>query len=111
MQSLLMKVLLDNPKLFNLLNASNQSEFPHFLIGPRRGTLSPWSSKTSEIIQNVGITGVQSIEKYFGYFVDGATEISELVLTNLFDRMTKKFFIRQKIYLIQQWHQTEGHCN
>ena len=92
MQSLLMKVLLDNPKLFNLLNASNQSEFPHFLIGPRRGTLSPWSSKTSEIIQNVGITGVQSIEKYFGYFVDGATEISELVLTNLFDRMTQEVF-------------------
>ena len=82
----------DNPKLFNLLNASNQSEFPHFLIGPRRGTLSPWSSKTSEIIQNVGITGVQSIEKYFGYFVDGATEISELVLTSLFDRMTQEVF-------------------
>ena len=92
MQSLLMRVLQINSKLFNLLNAANQSEFPHFLIGPRRGTLSPWSSKTSEIIQNVGISGVQSIEKYFGYFVDGATEISELVLTNLFDRMTQEVF-------------------
>ena len=86
----------DNSKLFNLLNAADQSEFPHFLIGPRRGTLSPWSSKTSEIIQNVGISGVQSIEKYFGYFVDGTTKISELVLTNLFDRMTQEVFYKQE---------------
>ena len=83
-------------KLLNLLNAANQSKSPHFLIGPRRGTLSPWSSKTSEIIQNVGISGVQSIEKYFGYFLDGATEIRELVLTNLFDRMTQEVFYEQE---------------
>ena len=82
----------DHSKLLNLLNAANQSKSPHFLIGPRKGTFSPWSSKTSEIIQNVGISGVQSIEKYFGYFVDGAIEIRELVLTNLFDRMTQEVF-------------------
>ena len=40
----------------------------------------------------LAFSGVQSIEKYFGYFVDGATEISELVLTNLFDRMTQEVF-------------------
>ncbi len=82
----------DHSKLLNLLNAANQSKSAHFLIGPRKGTFSPWSSKTSEIIQNVGISGVQSIEKYFGYFVDGVTEISELVLTSLFDRMTQEVF-------------------
>ena len=82
----------DNSKLLNLLNAATQSVSPHFFIGPRAGTLSPWSSKTSEIIKNVGINGVQGIEKYFGYFVDGATEIGELFITNLFDRMTQDVF-------------------
>ena len=83
-------------KLLSLLNAANQSDSPQFFIGPRKGTLSPWSSKTSEIIENVGISGVQSIEKYFGYFVDGATEISKLVIIDLFDRMTQEVFYKQK---------------
>ena len=86
----------DNSKLLNLLNAATQSASPHFFIGPRAGTLSPWSSKTSEIIKNVGINGVQDIEKYFGYFVDGTTEIGELVITNLFDRMTQDVFFNQE---------------
>ena len=42
------------------------------------------------------IGALASIEKYFGYFVDGATEISELVLTNLFDRMTQDVFYEQE---------------
>ena len=78
--------------LLNLLNATEQSQAPHFFIGPRAGIISPWSSKTKEIIANVHIQGVQSIERYFGYFIDGATDISELIITDLYDRMTQAVF-------------------
>ena len=82
-------------KLFELLNAQNQSKIPQFLVGPRAGTISPWSSKTKEIIVNVGIKDIFSIERYFGYFVEGVSEIHELMLTNLFDRMTQEIFYHQ----------------
>ena len=82
-------------KLLNLLNAVSQSKTPNFFIGPRAGTISPWSSKTKEIIDNVSIQGVHSIERYFGYFLEGSTEEEELIITNLFDRMTQEVFYDQ----------------
>ena len=60
----------DHVKLFKLLRVDEPHELPSFFIGPRSGTLSPWASKTSEIITNVGIEGVLSLEKYFGYFIN-----------------------------------------
>ena len=89
----------NHTKLLSLLKAANQSQTPHFLIGPRAGTISPWSSKTKEIIENVSIQGVLSIEKYFGYFVEGTKEINELIITNLFDRMTQEVFYHQEALL------------
>ena len=55
----------DHAKLFELLRADEALNLPDFFIGPRSGTLSPWASKTIEIITNVGIEGVLSLEKYF----------------------------------------------
>ena len=60
----------DHSKLLELLNSSEPSNIPNFFIGPRSGTISPWASKTSEIIANVGIQGVKRIEKYVGYFLE-----------------------------------------
>jgi hypothetical protein len=54
------------------------SNLPNFFIGPRPGTLSPWASKTSEIITNVGIEGVLRIEKYVGYFFDNHIFMSRI---------------------------------
>ena len=82
----------DNNKLLELLNAKEESRFPNLLIGPRSGTISPWSSKTIEIIENVGIKGINSIERYFGYFIEGTEDITTLKLTCLFDRMTQEIF-------------------
>ena len=59
----------DHLKLLELLKSNEPSNLPNFFIGPRSGTISPWASKTSEIITNVGIQGVLRIEKYLGYFI------------------------------------------
>lgn len=83
----------DHEKLSELLNCQESLDLPNFFVGPRSGTISPWSSKTSEIINNVGIQGIHSIEKYFGYFINGNTENNNLNLLSLFDRMTQQVFM------------------
>ena len=82
----------DYTKLFELLNAQETSDLPNFFVGPRSGTISPWSSKTNEIISNVGIKGVLSIEKYLGYFINKDIQTVDLDLSCLFDRMTQEIF-------------------
>ena len=86
----------DHAKLFELLRADEPHELPSFFIGPRSGTLSPWASKTSEIITNVGIEGVLSLEKYFGYFINENIHVKDLDLSCLFDRMTQEVFMSEK---------------
>ena len=83
----------DQAKLFKLLNCRESTNLPNFFIGPRPGTISPWASKTSEIIANVGIQGVNRIEKYVGYFFDNHISVANLNLLSLFDRMTQEVFI------------------
>ena len=82
----------DHLKLLELLKSNEPSNLPNFFIGPRSGTISPWASKTSEIITNVGIQGVLSIEKYLGYFVNNNISATDLNLSCLFDRMTQEVF-------------------
>jgi len=82
----------DYSKLFELLNSQETSNLPNFFVGPRPGTISPWASKTSEIIFNVGIEGVHSIEKYFGFFINKNIKTADLDLSCLFDRMTQEVF-------------------
>ena len=86
----------DHLKLLELLNSNEPSNLPNFFIGPRSGTISPWASKTSEIIANVGIQGVKRIEKYVGYFVSNNSALANLSLSCLFDRMTQEVFMNSK---------------
>ena len=86
----------DHLKLLELLNSNEPSNLPNFFIGPRSGTISPWASKTSEIIANVGIQGVKRIEKYVGYFVNNNSALANLSLSCLFDRMTQEVFMNSK---------------
>ena len=86
----------DYAKLSELLNSKKPSNLPDFFIGPRSGTISPWASKTNEIITNVGILGVLSIEKYLGYFFDNNISAADMNLSYLFDRMTQQVFINAK---------------
>ncbi len=88
----IVKDFSDHSKLFELLDSHIASDSPNFFVGPRSGTISPWASKTNEIISNVGIRGVLSIEKYFGYFINKDIQMIDLDLSCLFDRMTQEIF-------------------
>ena len=83
----------DHVKLLELLSSKESTRLPNFFVGPRSGTISPWASKTREIIINVGIQDVHSVEKYLGYFIKEDISSSNLDLTCLFDRMTQEIFM------------------
>ena len=65
------------------------------LVTPRPGTISPWSSKASDILRNCGIPGLRRIERGIAYRVcdpDGALLSPELLVAIrplLHDRMTE----------------------
>jgi phosphoribosylformylglycinamidine synthase len=43
-----------------------------FWVVPRLGTISPWSSKATDIIQNCGLAGVERVERGIAYRLPGA---------------------------------------
>ncbi|SVC55824.1 uncharacterized protein METZ01_LOCUS308678, partial [marine metagenome] len=64
-----------------------------FLIVPRLGTISPWSSKATDIARICGLTVVRRIERGIRYTVAGNRAIDGVVLAEiaaqLHDRMTE----------------------
>ncbi|MDN3557385.1 phosphoribosylformylglycinamidine synthase [Halomonas maura] len=64
-----------------------------FLVVPRIGTQSPWSSKATDIAHNCGLTQVQRLERGIAYRVSFAGTLSEAafetVTALLHDRMTE----------------------
>ncbi|MGC3874933.1 phosphoribosylformylglycinamidine synthase [Halomonas sp. GXIMD04776] len=64
-----------------------------FLVVPRLGTLSPWSSKATDIVRNCGLTQVHRIERGIAYRVNLRGVLSEeafdAIIATLHDRMTE----------------------
>jgi len=64
-----------------------------FLVVPRPGTISPWSSKATEILRRCGLSPVLRVERGVEYGIRWASELSfrqrELVRALLHDRMTQ----------------------
>lgn len=67
-----------------------------FLVVPRPGTISPWSSKATDILHNCGLHGVQRIERGVAYYIRTDAPVEEAtkkVLADLLhDRMTEAVF-------------------
>jgi len=63
------------------------------VVVPRPGTISPWSSKATDIVQNCGLASVRRIERGIAFQVEVSAPLSEselLVLDGfLHDRMTQ----------------------
>jgi phosphoribosylformylglycinamidine synthase len=57
-----------------------------YLVVPRLGTISPWSSKASDIAHNCGLGGVKRIERGTAFYIEGAEKD---VSASLHDRMTQ----------------------
>ena len=65
------------------------------LVTPRPGTISPWSSKSTDIAHNCGLAKVERLERGIAYYVTGETlnESQEKALNNLlYDRMMESIF-------------------
>ena len=67
-----------------------------FLVTPRPGTISPWSSKASDIAHNCGLTQVKRLERGIAYYVQTKGELSAAqrneVAALLHDRMMEVVF-------------------
>ncbi len=64
-----------------------------FIVVPRVGTISPWSSKATEIAQRCGLTNILGIERGIVYTLTGLAHIdpseSQQISALLHDRMTQ----------------------
>ncbi|MFI8375102.1 phosphoribosylformylglycinamidine synthase [Pseudomonas helleri] len=62
-----------------------------FLVLPRFGTISPWSSKASDIARNCGLAKIQRLERGIAFYVAGqfSEAEAELIASALHDRMTQ----------------------
>lgn len=59
------------------------------LVVPRFGTISPWSSKATDIVHNTGLHKVKRVERGVAYYLSGINELSDSVKSALFDRMVE----------------------
>ena len=64
-----------------------------FLVVPRPGTVSPWSSKATDIVHNAGLTSVKRVERGVAYYVATSRPLDEearaRVAAHLHDRMVE----------------------
>ncbi|MFY0676251.1 MAG: phosphoribosylformylglycinamidine synthase [Neptuniibacter sp.] len=64
-----------------------------FLVVPRPGTISPWSSKATDIAHNCGLESIKRLERGIAYYVQSASPLSDadqqVIADQLFDRMVE----------------------
>ncbi len=63
----------------------------HFWVLPRPGTLSPWSSKATDILHTCGLQAVERIERGIEYCITSSIPLAprRRLLRPLYDRMTE----------------------
>lgn len=85
-------------KLLNSRPPQAQATSGHifFLVTPRPGTISPWSSKATDIAHHCGLDAVERIERGVAFYIQTKQAISpeqqKLVQAVLHDRMTEAVF-------------------
>ncbi len=76
------------------------AEIEGFMVSPRKGTISPWSSKASDIFHNCGLSEIRRVER--GVMYELVTEAGEVltpetagsVLSVVHDRMTEGVYVQ-----------------
>jgi phosphoribosylformylglycinamidine synthase len=70
--------------------AANRDGGTLYLVVPRPGTISPWSSKATDIVHNSGIEAVKRLERGVAYYIKSKSEGQNPTVTELLhDRMTE----------------------
>ncbi|HBZ74856.1 MAG TPA: phosphoribosylformylglycinamidine synthase, partial [Leclercia adecarboxylata] len=65
------------------------------LVTPRPGTISPWSSKATDIARNCGLSQIDRLERGVAYYVEASTLTDAqwaVVASELHDRMMESVF-------------------
>lgn len=80
--------------LFGNASFVDKRELEGFFIGPRCEMITPWSTNAIEITQNMGVSGIKRIEKFFAVENDKA----------FYDKMLQQLFkgIDQQIFTIDR---------
>ena len=71
----------------SLLNAEGNCCEAAFYVTPRKGTISPWSSKATDIFRNCGLKSFLRVERGIRFLV--APSLTEKCYAALYDRMTE----------------------
>ena len=91
--TLLKRAERDLCKILKAKIIKKELEFNQFILIPRFGTISPWSSKATEILNNAGINFLNRIEKGLCFSVDTSLKLDQTTLHDIghkiFDRMTQ----------------------
>src|SRR5690554_4136258 len=85
-RTVLGKLLTYGPAL-----TSHTPEGELLIVVPRQGTVSPWSSKATDIAHNCGLTQIQRIERGIAYYLTGSLSDEQIASAAalLHDRMTE----------------------
>ncbi len=88
-QAVLEQLLRYGPAL-----ASHDPEGSLVLVTPRPGTISPWSSKATDIARNCNLNSIERIERGLAYWLQGDLDEQQLGVAAdlLHDRMTECVF-------------------
>ena len=67
-------------------------------VVPRQGTISPWSSKATDIFRICGLTPVLRVERGVRWYMD--VGIDELEMASLYDRMTERLIFDEQFEVV-----------
>lgn len=71
-------------------DVSEEHVSPSLIVVPRAGTISPWSSKASNIAHNCGLDSIKRIERGVAYVIEGpSADQLDIIAPLLHDRMTQ----------------------
>ncbi len=76
----------------SLLNAEGNCDDSDFFVTPRKGTISPWSSKATDIFRNCALKSILRVERGIRYRVTAngkPVELTAAALSALYDKMTE----------------------
>lgn len=70
-----------------LLNAEGQCDDADFFVTPRKGTISPWSTKATDIFHNCDLKSIERVER--GIRFKTSKPLPEQCFSALYDKMTE----------------------
>ena len=96
--ALLKRAEKDLSKILKAKIIKKELELNQFILIPRFGTISPWSSKATEILANAGMNFLNRIEKGLCFSVETSVDLEQMVLhevgKKIYDRMTQSIITK-----------------